>query len=560
MKIKTKIRLGLIFLLAIIMALAITGSIYVNKLADISSAISKDNYESLEYAKNMIRALDEDDSAISVKSFEENLVNEEHNITEAGEKDAAHDLREVFELYKSGQRDDRTKTLLRQKVLYVQDLNMNAIVRKNDVATKTTKRVFAYITILGTLSFLLSFTFVINFPGLIANPVAELTTGIREIANRNYASRINFKANDEFGQVAEAFNEMARRLDDYEHSNLSKLMFEKKRIEAIINNMRDAIVGLDEKNKVLFTNTVALQLLGLNETDLIGKYAPDVALRNDLLRNLLVKEEKDKLLKIYADKKESYFNKDFLEIFNGDQKIGEVIILRNITRFQELDLAKTNFIATISHELKTPISSINMSLKLLDDQRIGDMNTEQKKLVENIKADSQRLLKITSELLDLTQVESGNINLNTRHVSPLDIISQASNAVQSLAEQKSITIEKHIAANLPLVKADTEKTSWVLLNFLTNAVRYSLPGSKIIIAARQKEGNVEFSVKDYGRGIEEKYLGKIFDKFFQVPGSASDGTGMGLAISKEIIEKQGGKIGVESKPNEGSTFTFSLSA
>ena len=560
MKIKTKIRLGLIFLLAIIMALAITGSIYVNKLADISSAISKDNYESLEYAKNMIRALDEDDSAISVKSFEENLVNEEHNITEAGEKDAAHDLREVFELYKSGQRDDRTKTLLRQKVLYVQDLNMNAIVRKNDVATKTTKRVFAYITILGTLSFLLSFTFVINFPGLIANPVAELTTGIREIANRNYASRINFKANDEFGQVAEAFNEMARRLDDYEHSNLSKLMFEKKRIEAIINNMKDAIVGLDEKNKVLFTNTVALQLLGLNETDLIGKYAPDVALRNDLLRNLLVKEEKDKLLKIYADKKESYFNKDFLEIFNGDQKIGEVIILRNITRFQELDLAKTNFIATISHELKTPISSINMSLKLLDDQRIGDMNTEQKKLVENIKADSQRLLKITSELLDLTQVESGNINLNTRHVSPLDIISQASNAVQSLAEQKSITIEKHIAANLPLVKADTEKTSWVLLNFLTNAVRYSLPGSKIIIAARQKEGNVEFSVKDYGRGIEEKYLGKIFDKFFQVPGSASDGTGMGLAISKEIIEKQGGKIGVESKPNEGSTFTFSLSA
>jgi len=337
-------------------------------------------------------------------------------------------------------------------------------------------------------------------------------------------------------------------------------MFEKKRIEAIINNMKDAIVGLDEKNKVLFTNTVALQLLGLNETDLIGKYAPDVALRNDLLRNLLVKEEKDKLLKIYADKKESYFNKDFLEIFNGDQKIGEVIILRNITRFQELDLAKTNFIATISHELKTPISSINMSLKLLDDQRIGDMNTEQKKLVENIKADSQRLLKITSELLDLTQVESGNINLNTRHVSPLDIISQASNAVQSLAEQKSITIEKHIAANLPLVKADTEKTSWVLLNFLTNAVRYSLPGSKIIIAARQKEGNVEFSVKDYGRGIEEKYLGKIFDKFFQVPGSASDGTGMGLAISKEIIEKQGGKIGVESKPNEGSTFTFSLSA
>jgi len=560
MKIKTKIRSGLIFLLAIIITLAVTGSIYVNRLADISSNISIANYQSIEYAKNMIQALDEGDNDVSVKKFETNLRAQENNITEVGEQSATQEMRDLFELYKSGKTDDKTQSLLRQKILNVQDLNMHAIVTKNQQATQTTKRVFAYITILGTLSFLLSFTFVINFPGMIANPIAELTAGIKEIANRNYQSRLNFKANDEFGEVAGAFNEMARRLDDYENSNLSQLMFEKKRIEAIINNMKDAIIGLDEKNHILFANSVALQLLGLNEKDLLGKYAPDVALHNDLFRNLLAKEDKEKLLKIYADNKESYFTKEALEIITAGQKIGEVIVLRNITRFQELDLAKTNFIATISHELKTPISSIKMSLKLLDDERIGKVNEEQKKLIDNIKGDTQRLLKITTELLDLAQVESGNIHLNVEAVAPATIVEQAIEATQSIAEQRGVSIEKHFAEGLPAIKVDAEKTSWVLLNFLTNAIRYSPENSKVIIDVMKKGDYVSFSVKDSGPGIDPKYHISVFEKFFQIPGSSSGGSGMGLAISKEIIEKQGGKIGLESEPGKGTTFNFELKA
>ena len=558
MKIKTKIRFGLIFLLAIIITLASTGSIYVNKLADISSAISKDNYESLEFTKNMIQALDEGDDVLSVKKFETNLEAQEHNITEVGERDATREMRDVFELYKSGKRDGKTEAELRQKILQVQDLNMQAIFRKNQAATTTTKRVFAYITILGTLCFLLSFTFVVNFPGMIANPIAELTAGIKEIANRNYSSRLHFEAKDEFGEVARAFNDMASRLDQYENSNLSQLLFEKKRIETIINNMKDAIIGFDEKNKVLFANTVAIQLLGISENDLLGRYAPDVALRNDLLRNLLVKEDKDKLLKIFADNKESYFTKEALEIFNADQKIGEVIVLRNITRFQELDVAKTNFIATISHELKTPISSIKMSLKLLEDDRIGQLNAEQKKLITDIKGDSQRLLKITTELLDMTQVESGNIQFNIKQVSPNQIIDQALAAVRSIAEEKKITIEKKIPTDLPTIKADADKTAWVLLNFLTNAIRYSRDGGQLIVSIEPHQSALLFSVQDFGIGIEPKYQSRIFEKFFQIPGSIAGGSGIGLTISKEIIEKQGGKIAMASELGKGSIFSFEL--
>ena len=356
-----------------------------------------------------------------------------------------------------------------------------------------------------------------------------------------------------------AFNNMASRLDDYENSNLSQLMFEKKRIETIINNMKDAIIGFDEKNHVLFANTVAIQLLGISESDLLGKYAPDVALRNDLLRNLLVKEDKEKLLKIYADNKESYFTKESLEIFNGDQKIGEVTVLRNITKFQELDVAKTNFIATISHELKTPISSIKMSLKLLEDSRIGSLNPEQQKLVTDIKGDSQRLLKITTELLDMTQVETGNIQFNIQSIQPAQIVEQACAAVHSIADEKKIIIEKKIPSSLPLIKADADKTAWVLLNFLTNAIRYSPDGAKVIIAIEPKDASLVFSVQDFGRGIEQKYHARIFEKFFQIPGSIPGGSGIGLTISKEIIEKQGGKVAMESEFGKGSKFSFELS-
>ena len=456
MKIKTKIRLGLIFLLAIIITLATTGSYYIYQLADISRAASKNNYESLEFTKNMIQSLDEGDDDLAVKKFQQNLVAQQHNITEVGEKDATNEISEVFDLYKSGKRDNATESLLRQKILHVQDLNMQAIVRKNQTATQTTISAFSYITMLGTLCFMFSFIFVINFPGMIANPIAELTLGIKEIANRNYALRLHFKANDEFGELANAFNDMARRLNEYESSNVSQLMFEKKRIETIINNMKDPIIGLDENNKVLFANSNAIQMLGLSDNDLIGKYAPDVALRNDLLRNLLIKEDKEKLLKIYADGKESYFAKEILEIINENIKIGEVIMLRNITRFQELDLAKTNFIATVSHELKTPISSIKMSLKLLDDERIGALNPEQKKLIGNIKGDSQRLLKITTELLDLTQVESGNMHLDIQPVAPVAIVEQAVGAAFSIAGQKGVNIKKQVDTDATSVNADLE--------------------------------------------------------------------------------------------------------
>ena len=158
----------------------------------------------------------------------------------------------------------------------------------------------------------------------------------------------------------------------------------------------------------------------------------------------------------------------------------------------------------------------------------------------------------------MTQVETGNIQFNIQPVNPVQIIEQATAAVVSMLDEKKILLEKKIPANLPLIKADADKTTWVLLNFLTNAIRYSNNGAKIIVAIEPKEQSLLFSVQDFGRGIEQKYQARIFEKFFQIPGSIPGGSGIGLTISKEIIEKQGGKVAMQSELGKGSKFTFEL--
>lgn len=560
-RLKTKLSLGLGFLFLVILTFGILSLYYINRLSSDANRILKNNYESLVYSNNMLGALEDlpdDSSAITV--FRANLRNQEANITEPGEKEVTESLHKNFQELLANPEDSSNYAQVRESIRMINGLNHEAILKKNAIAGATAEDAKLWLTIIFTTLILIVLTFIYNFPGVIAEPVAKLADGIREIANKNYGKRIYLKQEDEFGELAQAFNSMASKLDEYENSNLAKLTFEKKRIETIINQMRDGIIGLDEKGHLLFLNAVAEKLLGLKEADILGKYAPDLALKNDLMRTLLQEEGTKKELKIYADNKESYFNKDVLHVVNNGQVAGKVIVLRNITLFHELNEAKTNFIATVSHELKTPLSSIKMSAQLLTDNRVGQLNTEQQELTKSISEDADRLLNITSELLNMSQVETGNIQLKLQPARPAAIIEQAVQAVQFQAQQKNITLHTNLPVDLPAVQADTEKTSWVIINFLTNAIRYSPDTSFIDIAAYQKDNKVFFTVTDYGRGIDEKYLPRIFDRYFKVPGTHErNGTGLGLAISKEFIEAQGGAIWVKSRIGEGSLFGFHLS-
>ena len=557
MKIKAKLQLGLFFLFSVIVLLGGMGTYYLNQLKTDSSKILRDNIESLEYVQGMQESLNTwSSSPAKQKAFEQLLDKQANNVTEVGEKEATQTLRNEYIAFKKD--TSATHLIKLNKALFkIAELNQQGIIRKNDLALKTAENASNYLKTVAIVCMLLTFTFIVNFPSYIANPIKALTKGIQEITNKNYEQRLHFSSEDEFGELASAFNSMAEKLNEYEHSNLAKILFEKSRIEAIINNLNDAVIGLDEKNRILFVNIVAIKMLNVQADDLIGNYAPDIALYNDLLRTLLNEKDGNKEIKIYADERESYFTKESLVVESNDKVLGKVILLKNITRFHELDEAKTNFIATISHELKTPISAIKMSLKLLENEKVGTLNTEQSQLLENIKSDSQRLLNITGELLDLTQVESGKISLTMQEVEPYKIIEYATSAVQFQAQQSNIELEVELSGNLPKVQADAEKTAWILVNLLTNAIRYSPENSKIIVSAIRQNNIVIFTVKDFGKGIAMEYLEKIFDKYFQTPDSQK-GTGLGLAIARQFIEAQNGHIWVESVVGEGSTFYFSL--
>ncbi len=562
LRIKSKLSLGFAFLFGAIVLTGSVGLLAINRLSNESQNILKANYESVVYAENMMIDLDkmeERDTGI-FQDFEKNLEAQEANITEPGEQQATSSVRNLFENYRQNNASTTPISKIRGSLYQIEDLNMAAIVRKSNGTQHTADKAKLYLSILATICFLISFSFLLNFPGYIANPIKELTEGIKQIANKNYSQRINIKKGDEFGELVEAFNSMANQLNIYENSNLAKIIFEKKRIETIINGMKDPVIGLDENKSILFANVSAINVLGINESELVGKYAPDIAVKNDLLRTLIKEEAGDIPLKIYANAKESYFSRENLKIEVENKPIGSVILLRNITQFKELDLAKTNFIATISHELKTPIASIKMSLKLLEDNRIGNLNTEQVKLIYNIKEDTQRLLSITTELLDLAQLETGNIQLQQQLVEPHLIIDYAYNALKVQAEQKKLDIEIEYDPNLPKLNCDLEKTAWVVVNFLSNAIRYSPENNKVFIGVSKKDKEIIFSVKDFGVGIDTRYKEKVFERFYKIPnaGRNASSTGLGLAISKEFIIAQGGKIWVDSELGRGSTFYFSL--
>lgn len=433
-------------------------------------------------------------------------------------------------------------------------------------------RALIWISVVGVACIAIGFTMLFRLPSAINKPIKELTDAILEIANHNYEKRLDIRDNAEFAEVSRNFNRMAQRLADYHASTLAEMMAAKKYMETIINSINEPIIGLNNEMEILFVNDEALNVFSLKRTDVLRHSAQEIALRNDLLRKLIreligdTPQGKKEPLKIYADNKESYFQAKYMTITQTKtdsrtpEKKGYVILLKNITEFKELDSAKTTFISTISHELKTPISAILMSLKLLEDKRVGALNPEQEELSGSIRENADRLLDITGELLNMTQVESGKLQLKPKITKPIELIEYAIKANQVQAEKFNIQIEvEYPEDKINKLFVDSEKIAWVLTNLLSNAIRYSHENSRVIIGARSVgNGYIEMYVQDFGKGIDPRYHKSIFDHYFRVPGTKVQGSGLGLSISRDFVEAHNGSLTVQSELGKGSTFIMRL--
>ena len=425
--------MGIGALFAMILLLGIQSVSYVRQLSHATGTILADNYNSLQYAGDMLRSLNDiGHDSVSRHVLRQSLALQQQNITEISEKEMTTALERHIASLSDPVTEAEIQTV-REDLFRIMELNMAAIRSKSSGVEQRADYVMWWLIVVAALCVLSAGAILIWFPQTVLRPIDTLKRGIKEIANHNYRQRLDFTGNREFESVAESFNDMAARLDEYRRSSLDDLMTAKKRIEAIVNTLHEPIIGLDPEKTILFMNREALSVLNLPE-DVIGRNATEVALSNDLLRRLLRElcdERKDaekEPLKIYADNKESYFQMDNTPLYitpvggREQQFVGNLIILNNITKFKELDSAKTNFISTVSHEMKTPISSILMSLQLLGDDRLGKLNDEQKQLVGSIRESSDRLLSITGELLNMTQIETGKLKLMPKITKPIELI------------------------------------------------------------------------------------------------------------------------------------------
>lgn len=568
MKLRAKLTFGVGFLFFMILLLALVSGYYVYRLKKDTNNILVDNYNTLHYSRNMLLALEDlHTNGKSIALFEDNLRLQKRNVTEHGELAVTERVDHHFLSLKKQVNDATIAAALHKDIFQLMYLNMQAIEHKNNIANATAEKAILAISIVGALCFMMAFVLLVNLPLAIAGPIVQLTDSIKQIAAGNYKRRLHFKRKDEFGEVAQSFNTMAQKLEEYTESKLGKILQHKKRIEALIDNMHDAVIGVDEEKRVLFANEPACLLSGLKHAAFEGQNLVEIASSNDLLSKLLdridsLNQESERLdlVQIFAYGKENYFELEVIDINvvptgeESTQFIGQFILLKNVTSFKERDVAKTNFIGTVSHELKTPIASIRMGIQLLENKRIGTLNEEQKDLLEGIADDTERLLKITGELLDIAQVESGTIQMKLNPATIGPIIDYALLANRAMLDQKQIHIAVELEEDLPMVYIDNEKTAWVLTNLLSNAIRYSDEGGAISLAVKRIGARVLLRVEDQGKGIPVQYLAQIFDRYFRVPGSAKEGTGLGLSISKEFIESMGGEIDVQSVFGTGSTF------
>jgi len=411
----------------------------------------------------------------------------------------------------------------------------------------------------------------IYISGIVVGPILRLTDKVKSIAKGNLDETIDIKTDDEIGILASEFNNMTRHLKEYQNTNIDRLISERKKSETIVREIYDGVIVVDKDSKITLVNKAAEAILDKDESAIRGKHFLET-IKDDTIYMIL----KAALGKESRDEEETDVT-TISRILNGARKHytvratpiegkestveGAVILLGDVTHFKEIDEMKSDFVSVVSHEFRTPLTSIQMGVGLLLESNLVKGGTREKDLLDVIDEDSKRLNRLVSELLDLTRIESGKVNMEFRKIDVARVISETVRSFELQAKEKEIELKKEIKAEKPInVYADSEKITWVLVNLISNAMRYTPRGGSISASVEPNGNKAYIAVKDTGIGIPQKYHEMIFDKFTQVKndGVTAGGAGLGLAISKDIVKAHKGRIWVESEEGKGSKFIFTL--
>jgi signal transduction histidine kinase len=403
----------------------------------------------------------------------------------------------------------------------------------------------------------------------VLQPLQAVTERAREISDGNLDQVMPVVSSDEVGELAQVFNIMARHLRDYRQSQTDRLVRAQRTIQATIDSFPDPVLMIDCDGQVEMANPAARRLLGVLPAQKghpgTGTWEPPEALRQplrDALRGQsdYLPEEFDRTILIGTSGLERSLLPRILTIRDAhDHTLGAAVVLQDVTRLRLLDQVKSNLVATASHELKTPLTGIRLAVHLLLEETVGPLTPKQLELLIDARENSERLLAVVNNLLDLARLEQGWRQLDQRPESPRTLLQTAADAVRARANDKAIELVLNVPAGLPDVCVDVERIGHALRNLLDNALACTDRGGRITLAAEANGDAVTLSVADTGIGIPPEHLPHVFEKFFRVPGqSRGAGTGLGLAIVHEIVTAHGGTVACQSQVGVGTTFRLRL--
>jgi NtrC-family two-component system sensor histidine kinase KinB len=436
-------------------------------------------------------------------------------------------------------------------------------------ANKISVQAVFSISLIGGVSVIIIIVFSLFLSHLISRPVTELKEAALQVGQGNYDVQVPVRGEGELALLATQFNLMVEKLRQFNDMNVGRIIAEKRKSEAIIRTVTDGIVVVDDNLLIANVNPEAAKIFGVFPEDSLGKHILEV-MRDEKLFGFLKEalasgqpphmEESEDILTIKTGEESRHYQVSIVPMRTPPGEIsGVVLLLRDITRLRELDRLKSEFVMTASHELRTPLTSINMAVKLLRESAVTKLTDQEQALLEVCHEGVQRLRALVNDLLDLSKIEAGKLELVFEPAQPSFLCDQALSVIKAQADAKGIELTLGVPEDLPEVTADPHKIVWVLVNLLANAVRYTKAGGHIKLAGELVGKQVYLSVIDNGEGIPLDVQPRIFDKFVHSkPSDGNGGSGLGLAISKEIVKAHRGTIWVDSIAGQGSTFTFTV--
>jgi NtrC-family two-component system sensor histidine kinase KinB len=609
---RKKIFIGYGMALVLMIVVLVWAFVNLLGLGHASDAILRENYKSILAAESMIDAIERQDSATllvmlgyedeGLKQYSENeshflqwLGRAKDNITVKGEDKIINAIDTGYSSYlvnfselRLFHQTDPQKAAafyheavlpsfksVRDECVRLREINQETMFKASDRARSVAGRAILSTVIIGIAAVGIGLGFSLLLSHLLTRPLRQVMEATHKISEGNYDVEISTNSSDELGLLASEFNTMAKKLKTYRDLNIEQIVAEKRKSESIILSIDDGIVVVDAEFRVTDMNPTAAEAFGIELDKVQGKHFLEVVKSERLFNYVKQSAESGQspsidqnVFTVQKGETRRHYQFSITPVHAKTDSThpcpsrggeGVVLLLRDVTSLKELDRLKSEFVMTASHELRTPLTSIGMSIDLLLENSMEKLNEKEQQLLSVAHEEIQRLKALVNNLLDLSKIEAGKMEMEFDRV-PVHILCEKAVAVlKTQADEKSIELSFELPEGLPMCKADANKITWVLTNLISNALRYTDSGGHIHLFAEHAGPQVHISVSDDGAGIPYEYQSRIFDKFVQVDSDKdAGGSGLGLAICKEIVRAHGGTIWVDSTPGEGSTFTFTL--